>query len=60
MKSTKTHNIRARNKLSSKYTVIFGVAFAIVGAALLLATHAAGLLLHLKQKTVLRIVQQLQ
>jgi hypothetical protein len=42
MKSTKTHNIRARNKLSSKYTVIFGVAFAIVGAALLLATHAAG------------------
>jgi hypothetical protein len=42
MKSTKTHNIRAGNKLSSKYTVIFGVAFAIVGAALLLATHAAG------------------
>jgi hypothetical protein len=33
MKSTKTHNIRAGNKLSSKYTV---------GAALLLATHAAG------------------
>jgi hypothetical protein len=42
VKKLRTRSLSSANKLSTKQTVLFGTAFAVVGAVILIATHAAG------------------